>query len=102
MGTDKLMIYELPGARPILTGPGRPRVLRLTQTRVRLEVARRGLYRLAIRYSPYWSASSGCVLKGRDGMIRLAEARAATVTVRFSVNAERALHALAGSSPDCA
>jgi hypothetical protein len=101
MGTDKLMIYELPGARPILTGPGRPRVLRLTQTRVRLEVAQRGVYRLAVRYSPYWSASSGCVLKGRDGMIRLAEPHAATVTVRFSVNAERALHALAGSPPDC-
>jgi hypothetical protein len=95
------MIYELPGARPILTGPGRPRVLQLTQMRVRLEVARRGIYRLSVRYSPYWTASSGCVLKGRDGMIRLAESRATIVTLRFSVNAERALHALAGSRPDC-
>jgi hypothetical protein len=101
MGTDKLMIYELPGARPILTGPGRPRVLQLTQMRVRLEVAQRGIYRLSVRYSPYWTASSGCVLKGRDGMIRLAESRATIVTLRFSVNAERALHALAGSRPDC-
>jgi hypothetical protein len=101
MGTDKLMIYEVPNARPILTGPGHPRVLALTQARVRVAVAGRGVYRLAIRYSPYWSASTGCVLEGPDGMIRLAEPHAARVTVSFTVNAERALHALAGTPPEC-
>jgi hypothetical protein len=101
LGTDHLLIYELPAAQPILTGPGPGRVLALTQSRVRLEVGARGVYRLAVRYSPYWQSSTGCVLRGKDGMIRLVIPRAAHVSLRFRVNAERALHALAGSGPDC-
>ncbi len=100
-GTRHLLVYELPHARPILTGPGARRVLGLTQTRVRVRLDARGVYRLAVRYSPYWQATSGCVLKGRDGMVRLAVPRPSTVALRFQVNAERALHALAGSRPDC-
>ena len=101
MGTDKLMIYEVPHATPILTGPGPSRVLSLKQSRVALHVGKPGLYRLAVRWSPYWHASSGCVLRGRDGMIRLPLARAGRLSLRFQLNAEQALHALAGSAPDC-
>jgi hypothetical protein len=101
MGTDKLMVYELPHATPILTGPGFSRVLSMKQSRVTLRVGKPGLYRLAIRYSPYWKASSGCVLKGKDGMIRLPLRHAARVTLRFQLNAAQALEALAGSAPDC-
>src|SRR5438477_636706 len=87
MGTDKLMIYEVPHATPILTGPGPSRVLSLKRSRVALRVGRPGLYRLAVRWSPYWHASSGCVLRGSDGMIRLPLARAGHVSLRFQVNA---------------
>jgi hypothetical protein len=101
LGTDKLMVYELPHATPILTGPGPSQVLSLKQTRVDFRVGRPGVYRLAIRYSPYWNASTGCVLKGKDGMIRLPVQHAGRVSLRFRVNAEQALHALAGTPPDC-
>src|SRR5262249_48050134 len=99
--TDHLLIYVVPHARPILTGPGRPRVVALTQSRVDVTVGRRGVYRVAIRYSPYWASSDGCVRKGKDGMVRLAVSRPGRISVRFRVNAESALHALAGSPPDC-
>jgi hypothetical protein len=101
LGTDHLLIYELPHARPILTGPGPAHVLALTQTRVTVRVGAPGLYRLAVRYSPYWHASTGCVRKGKDGMVRLDTPRAARISLRFRVDAERALEALAGSAPDC-
>jgi hypothetical protein len=99
--TDHLLIYELPGARPILTGPGRARVVALTQSRVDVRVGAAGVYRLAIRYSPYWKASTGCVLKGEDGMVRLAVQRPAEVALTFDVDAGRALRTLAGSAPRC-
>src|SRR5262249_23841238 len=101
LGTDHLLIYQLPNARPILTGPGPARVLALTQTRVNVRVGARGLYRLAVRYSPYWHASTGCVRKGKDGMIQLDAPRPARISLRFRVDAERALEALAGSTPTC-
>ena len=101
MGTDYLAIYELPGARPILTGPGHPRVLALTQARVVVRLDRPGVYRLAIRYSPYWKSSAGCVLEGKDRMIRLAAKRAALAVLSFDIDAGRALRALAGTPPSC-
>jgi len=101
MGTDYLAIYELPGARPILTGPGHPSVLALTQARVVVRLDRPGVYRLAIRYSPYWKSSAGCVLEGKDRMIRLAAKRAALAVLSFDIDAGRALRALAGTPPSC-
>ena len=101
MTSGRLTIYELPGASPLLTGPGHPHVLSLTQARVVVRVGRPGVYRLAIRYSPYWKASSGCVLKGKDQMIRLAAPRAGRIAVSFDVDAGRALQAVAGAAPSC-
>ena len=101
LGTSRLMIYELPGARPILTGPAPSRVLALTQSRVDMEISRAGVYRLAVRYSPYWKSSGGCVLEGKDGMVLLALPRAGRVRLTFSVDAKRALHALEGAAPRC-
>jgi hypothetical protein len=101
LDTGNLLIYEVPHARPILTGPGSARVLALSQSRVRLRVGRPGVYRLAVRYSPYWQATTGCVWQGKDDMIRLTVPRAARISLQFRVNAERALQALTGASPDC-
>jgi hypothetical protein len=101
LGTANLMIFELPHATPILTGPGRARVLSLTTSRVVLLIGRPGLYRLAVRWSPYWNASTGCVVRGNDGMIRLSARKAGRVSLRFQVQAEQALQVLAGSTPAC-
>src|SRR4030095_13944641 len=51
--------FELPRPRPILT-PAPGRVLRLTATRIELVLPRPGQYRLAVRYSPYWTAEGAC------------------------------------------
>jgi len=57
--------------RPLLTGPGQPTIYGLTQTRIDLRLHRAGSYRLAVRYSPYWRATSACLSRGTDGMVRI-------------------------------
>ena len=64
-------------------------------------VVRGGTTRIAVRYSPYWHASHGCINEGRDGMVRLRNLRARDVTIVFDVSASRAFGALAGEKPDC-
>ena len=97
----QLTVYELADAQPIVTGRAPALVLSLTQTRVVLTLSRPGAYRIAIRYSPYWAASAGCVTAGPDRMIRFVAPRAGTVTLSFVVSAERALSTLAGQRPEC-
>jgi hypothetical protein len=97
--TEHLTVYEVPAPRRIVTGPAPARVVLLTQTRLTIALGGPGTYRVAIRYSPYWSASSGCLDPGPDGMIRLRTAEAASVQLRFHVNARRALAAFTGRRP---
>jgi hypothetical protein len=99
--TNTTTIYRVPDARPILTGPGSPHVLALNEAQVVLRLTAPGRYRLAIRWSPYWKASSGCLTQRRDGMIGLVAKRAAAINLTFDVNASRALAAVTGAKPDC-
>lgn len=99
MQAKHIRIYGVPSPRPLVTGPGRARVVRLTETRVSIAVAVAGSYRVAIRYSPYWMASSGCLDPGRDSMIRLRVPQPGVVDLRFHVNARRALAAFEGQHP---
>jgi hypothetical protein len=94
--THELTIYRVPGARPIAPG-----LLALTESHIRIAVRHPGTVRIAVRYSPYWHASKGCLSKGRDGMLRLTNKRPRVVSISFRVNASRALGALAGEQPDC-
>ena len=64
-------VFAVPRPRPLVTGPGRARVLRLTQTRLVVQTARGGRYRLAVRWSPYWHVSRGCLAPRQDGMLEL-------------------------------
>jgi hypothetical protein len=59
-----------------------------------------GDYRVKLRWSPYWHASSGCVSKTEDGMTRLSVRHAGLVELRFRVSVGRGLQTLAGVSPD--
>jgi len=99
MRSKHLTIFEVPSPRSLITGPARARVVALTETQVSVAVAAAGTYRLAIRYSPYWSASSGCLDPSPDGMINLRLPGAGTVELNFHVNARRALMAFAGERP---
>jgi hypothetical protein len=61
-----------------------------------------GTYRVAVRYSPYWHASSGCIARGRDGMLRVAAAARGSVKLSFKVGAARVLETLVGADGnDC-
>ena len=48
-------IYAVPSPRPIVTGPARAQVLALRTSSIAFRVSRPGTYRVAIRYTPYWS-----------------------------------------------
>jgi hypothetical protein len=93
-----LKVYEVPAPRPIATGPVGARVVQLREDRIALSVASSGLYRVAVRYSPYWQPSAGCVTKGPDRMMRLRAPWAGIITLTFDVDAGRALKALTGGA----
>jgi hypothetical protein len=103
--TRHITIFEVPKPRPIVTGQGPARMIRLGQTQMVMEVSSPGHYRVAVRYSPYWSAvnKSGCVSKGDDGMLRVDAQRRGRIVLQFKVKATRALAAMVGASPssDC-
>jgi len=88
--TSQLTVFELPHPRPILT-PEPGRVQRLTATRIELMLPRAGQYRLAVRYSPYWTAEGACLIRRPDGMTTVAASRPGRLELRFHVSAGRAL-----------
>ena len=94
-------IYAVPRPQPIVTGPGRPRVLALRESRLRVRVSRGGKYGIAVRWSPYWQTSTGCLTRGRGGMLSLRTPSAATVRISFDIDATSLFNAFADSTPRC-
>ena len=78
-------VYSVPDAHPIATGPGRADVTALTTKTLALTIHRPGRYRVAVRYSPYWHASHGCIARGPDGSIALSVGRPERLTLEFDV-----------------
>jgi hypothetical protein len=99
--SPEIAIYKVSRPRPIVTGPGRPALLALRESRLLVRVTRGGTYRVAVHWSPYWHASTGCVAPTRGGMLRLHTRAAATIRINFDVDASRLLDALAGTPPPC-
>ena len=64
-------------------------------------VTRGGTYRIAVRWSPYWRTSDGCLSKGKDGMLRLTTLHARRATISFIVSADSAFDTLAGAKQNC-
>jgi len=99
--TAAVSIYRVPHPQPLVTGPGRPVLLALTRESLLLRVSRGGSYRIAVHWSPYWRASSGCLARTPDGLLRLRTRDAATVRIVFDVDPLGLLRAFAGSAPSC-
>jgi hypothetical protein len=99
--TREVSIYAVPRPRPIVTGPGHPALLKLEEAQLLLHVSRRGTYRIAVRWSPYWRTSTGCLTPTPDGMLRLHTPGAATVRIVFDVDGAGLLDALTGAAPAC-
>jgi len=89
--TPTLTVFEVLNPVPILTGPARGRVLRLTGTRVLLDLPRAGEYRLAVRFSPYWDAPGACLIRRDDGMTTVSTSRPGRLELSFHVGAASAL-----------
>jgi len=100
--TPEVAIYAVPRPQPIVTGPGAPRLLALHESRLLVRVTHAGRYRIAVRWSPYWHASTGCLMRTPDAMIRLRTRAAATVRIAFDVDARSLFHAFAGTPRTCA
>lgn len=97
----EIAIYVVPNPRPILTGPGQPRLLLLRESALVFRVTRGGTYDVAVRWSPYWRVSTGCLTRTRRGMLRLWTGAAATVRLVFDVDASSLFDALVGTAPGC-
>jgi hypothetical protein len=99
--TRVVSIYAVPHPQGIVTGPGRPAVLALRDSRLQIRVPRGGTYHIAVRWSPYWHASTGCLTRAKGGMLRLRTQTAATVRIAFDVDASSLLDALVNTAPRC-
>jgi hypothetical protein len=97
----EIAIYAVPRPRPIVTGPDRPALLALHESRLLVRLRRRGTYRVAVHWSPYWQASSGCLLRTSSGMLRLRARAPGEVWITFDIDATSLLDAFAGSTPGC-
>jgi hypothetical protein len=99
--TPRLTVFAVPHPRPILTGAAPATVLRLTGTRLVVELSRAGRYRLAVRYSPYWHVDGACLIRRPDGMTTISAPHAGRLELSFRVNATSALAAVGGSTRVC-
>ena len=89
--TPRLTIFAVPRPQPILTGRAGGRVVKLTATRVLLDLPQAGDYRLAVRFSPYWHAPGACLVRREDGMTTVSATQAGPLQLSFHVGAARAL-----------
>ncbi|MGH2921581.1 MAG: hypothetical protein ACRDKU_05905 [Gaiellaceae bacterium] len=96
--SERLTIFAVPGARPIVTGPAPAEVVDVGQGHMLVRLEQPGRYRVAVRHSPYWRADAGCVSRGRDDMLRLHARRAGLVRLEFRVKARQALAAVVGAA----
>ena len=66
-------MYELPQAEGILTGPGETSVFAHDHDRIAGTLSAAGVYRLAVRHTPYWRVEQGrlCLERAADGMTTL-------------------------------
>jgi hypothetical protein len=99
--TPRLTIYRVPDARSIVTGAAAAAVVRMRDANITLALTHRGTYRVAVRWSPYWRASHGCLSQGPHGMLRLTTPKPRLVRLSFVVSADSALDTLTGARQSC-
>jgi hypothetical protein len=76
-------------------------LLALRDSWLAVRLSRGGTYRIAVRWSHYWHASTGCLARSHDGMLQLQTATAATVRIAFDVDMSGLLDAFVGTTPRC-
>jgi len=96
--SDRLTVFAVPNAQPIVTGPAPAEVVDVGQGHILVRLERPGRYRIAVRHSPYWRSDAGCVARGSDDTLVLAARRSGLVRLEFRVGAKRALAAVVGAA----
>jgi hypothetical protein len=96
--TPHIQVFAVPHARAIVSGPLDPAVVTFGRDDLGLRLAAPGTYRVAVRYSPYWHTSNGCVSRGADGMVRLRALRSGLVRMHFDVGMSEMLGVLRGDA----
>ena len=96
-------VYELPRATPIATPAGGISVLKLTSGSVTLRAARPGVYRLRLRYTPYWRVERGsaCAAPREPWGTELRVARPGVIRLAFDVELGTFVGAVLGSQGGC-
>lgn len=76
--TPDWRIWEVEHAAPLVTGPAHVHMGAFKHDRIAMRFTEPGVYRLAVRYMPYWEVKRGavCVGKAADGMTLLEVQRA--------------------------
>ncbi|HLX31448.1 MAG TPA: hypothetical protein VKR79_01640 [Gaiellaceae bacterium] len=78
--TADVAIYAVPDPRPITSA----HVIALHQASLTIRVPRAAIYRIAVRWSPYWHASAGRLSEARDGTIELRTTTPGVVRITFA------------------
>ncbi|HSJ74303.1 MAG TPA: hypothetical protein VK904_08295, partial [Miltoncostaeaceae bacterium] len=97
-------VYEVPDATPIATPADGVEVLSLTSSSVTLRASRPGVFRLRLRYTPYWRVERGvaCAAPRRPWGTELRVARAGVIRLSFDVELGTFVGAVLGSQGGCA
>ena len=94
-------MFAVPDAQPMVRGSAWAKVVALTPRTIALALSAPGRYRVAVRYSPYWRASRGCVSRTRDGAIALSTSEAGRVKLTVDVGLHRMLETLTDQVHEC-
>ncbi|MFN8120943.1 MAG: hypothetical protein U0237_00800 [Thermoleophilia bacterium] len=99
-------VYELPDATPIVTPKRSARVLRLTSSRLLIDVDRPGTYRVRVRYTPYWRITGGgpgaCAAPLAPWGTQLRVRRAGVVRLDFDPGIRSVVKSVLGDEGGCA
>jgi hypothetical protein len=101
--TAHLQVLRVPSPQPIVSGPGHPRLTALGREGMTVWLGAAGSYRIAVRYSPYWRSTSGCLRSTHDGMLGLVTTGPGVVRIAFRVSVPTMLRVIAAEEqPACA
>jgi hypothetical protein len=100
--TPTVTVYAVPRPRALVVGPHSAAVVSLDPTKALLRLDGPGTYRVALRSSPYWRTSRGCLSATSDGMLRLTVRKAGRVQLRVALTRNGLLNALEGERASCA
>jgi hypothetical protein len=93
-------IYRLVRPTPLVTGPGRSRVLVFGHTRIDGVVSAPGRYVLRVHFNPFWQTTAGvCVRRAPDAFSYLDVARAGRYSLRIAAPGEALARAIGDGSP---